>query len=892
MNHKTLFKISFFVFIQLTTLFFGGRESLAQSDEFLNDSVRIANDYVMEIWDNSNGLPQNAVFALEKDNNGYLWIATEEGLVRFDGTTPKVFDQDTYPEMLEQTYYTFFKTTAGIWASADRSIALLEKNIKKVIDCKQITENTWIRAIIENESGELLIGTQAGEIHVWKDDEFSNLEFWKPEVQLEINAFYLLENSKLLVGTNRGLYELDFQSKQASLISDQEFSALKVFGSINSLYIFSPDSGIFRLKENYEMERIISSSQYKDINPSSLTTDDENRIWAGSTEAGLIFIENGIATRYTYPELKNYTVRKIIKEKENLYLGTLGKGLALIRPAKVSQLNAEVLKEKNIKAIFQNKDSSIWIGTRSDGLHRFKKGEITSLTVADGLIQNGITTIGSAGGKVYSGSSSGISVIDIQSNQVIDEITKTDSLKSNYVNAIFGDSNGWLWILTRSGGIHYLDKNELLHHVDLPEEFENTNFISILESKNNQIVVGSANQGIFRIENGQFIQNQTLPLTPGEDVIYDIYEDESGDLWFGTHGGMVLLRDEEFKSLKKINGLKSQSVYSITSDGREGIWISNNFGAQYFPNSELERFKENTDKDFFSGSTLYNQSMGMPNSETNGLIFPAAIKDFSGKIWIPTVEGVGIIDPSTSMDKGTGPANFIWDELQIGNQKTPIGNQIEIPEGVSMFQVSFSLIDFENPSQYSLFYRIDNRKDLWLPIEDQRQLIFNGLKPGSYTLEVRVLRYGELETVQALPITVAAYWFETTAFKFFVIFAFLLLVYFIVKYYFNTRMKNDLEAKVDLRTLELSKTNQKLKDAVLEIEDQNAVLKEITWDQSHLVRAPLTKAIGINQLLIKYSKYSDVGKSKEELELELLEALKQLDEIVKETHSKSENLRK
>lgn len=101
-----------------------------------------------------------------------------------------------------------------------------------------------------------------------------------------------------------------------------------------------------------------------------------------------------------------------------------------------------------------------------------------------------------------------------------------------------------------------------------------------------------------------------------------------------------------------------------------------------------------------------------------------------------------------------------------------------------------------------------------------------------------------------------------------------------------------MEAKVNLRTLELSMTNEKLKDAVREIADQNLILKEITWNQSHLVRAPLTKAMGINQLLIKYPNYTDVGKSKEQLEIELLETLKQLDKIVKETHSKSENLKK
>jgi ligand-binding sensor domain-containing protein len=870
----------------------GSGEAYAQSQSFFMDSTGRLNDYVMEIWDNSNGLPQNAVFALEKDNSGYLWIATEEGLVRFDGVIPKVFDMDSYPEMLEQTYYTFFKTPGGIWASADRSIALLEKNFKRVIDCSQITENTWIRAIAENENGGLLIGTQAGKIHNWSENKFSPLEFWNPKIKLEILSFFPLENSKLLVGTNHGLYELDFESKETKLISSENFSAQKVFGSLESIFISTPDEGIFRLKENYELEKIISYQESKDINSSSLTTDSKNRIWAGSIEKGLIVIENGVLSRYTYPELKNYTVRKIIKEEDNLYLGTLGRGLALVKPAKVNQLSFDVLKEKNIKAIFQGADSSVWIGTRSDGIHQIKDGKIKSLTLQDGLIQNGVTTIGTLDGKIYAGSSSGISVIDIASGKVIDKITEKEGLKSNHVNAIFKDSRDWLWILTRYGGMQYLDENRTIQQVELPEYFSNTNFVSIAELKDKQIVVGSFNQGIFTLKDGQFIQNQTLPLTPGEDVVYCIYQDKKNDLWFGTHGGLVLLRDGKFKILKKSNGLKSQSVYSITSDAREGVWISNNFGVQYFPNTELERFKESTDKDFFSASTLYNKRLGMPNSEANGLIFPAALKDFSGKIWIPTVEGVGVIDALSLSERILEPTNFIWDELLLGDQKIPIDTEIRIPEGVAMFQISFSLIDFDHPSEYSLFYRIDSKTDVWLPIKDQRQLIFNGLKPGNYHLEVKILRYGNLDSVQSLPITIEAYLIETNAFKIFIALAFCFLVYFIVKYLLNIKMKKNLEAEVDLRTLELSKTNEKLKEAVKEIEDQNLILKEITWNQSHLVRAPLTKAMGINQLLIKYPKYTDVGKSKEQLELELLETLKQLDEIVKETHSMSENLKK
>ena len=105
-------------------------------------------------------------------------------------------------------------------------------------------------------------------------------------------------------------------------------------------------------------------------------------------------------------------------------------------------------------------------------------------------------------------------------------------------------------------------------------------------------------------------------------------------------------------------------------------------------------------------------------------------------------------------------------------------------------------------------------------------------------------------------------------------------------------MKQELESKVILRTAELSSANGQLKKALSEIERKNEVLLEITYFQSHLVRAPLTKAMGIAQVLNNYSIYQDIGLSKDELEKELLETLEELDQVVRETHSMSENIKK
>lgn len=402
-------------------------------------------------------------------------------------------------------------------------------------------------------------------------------------------------------------------------------------------------------------------------------------------------------------------------------------------------------------------------------------------------------------------------------------------------------------------------------------------------------MVGSISYGTFRIVDGIFKENIELPLTPAENVIYAIYEDQKGDLWFGTHGGIVLYSDGHFKRLTKEKGINSISVFSIIHDGKSGVWISNNFGVQYIPDSELERFKISDSEDFLITSVTYNKSHGMPNSETNGLIFPSAFKDEKGKIWIPTVEGVGIIDP-LNLDWEKNSANFHWDELLVSGQKTLIEEtEIIIPAGNTNFQVSFANIDFYNPAEFSLSYKIENINQEWIPIKDQKTLNFNGLKPGAYTLFVRVLRNGKLDGVHQLDLNIKSFFFETLWFKILTISLACILAYFIVNYIAKVKVAGSLERLVNQRTLELSNTNHRLKVALEEIASQNTALKDITWQQSHLVRAPLTKALGLIHLLINYPQYKDVGKSKEELEREILKALEELDCIVRSTHSKSEN---
>lgn len=230
------------------------------------------------------------------------------------------------------------------------------------------------------------------------------------------------------------------------------------------------------------------------------------------------------------------------------------------------------------------------------------------------------------------------------------------------------------------------------------------------------------------------------------------------------------------------------------------------------------------------------------------------------------------------------------DEFLVANQKNLIsGSELVIPAGNNNFQVSFSNIDFSNPAQYSMTYRISPFSGNWIQIKDNRSLTFNGLNPGKHLLEIRIYRNGRLDSTHQLDIIVKGFFFESLWFKILILILVCILIIFIVNYTAKIRVNSRLEQLVTLRTTELSATNERLSRALQEIESQNSALKDITWQQSHLVRAPLTKALGLIHLLINYPKYKDVGKSKEELEKEVLKTLEDLDALVRQTHQKSEH---
>lgn len=878
---KAIFKRLIALLCLILTGWLGGLKSLqAHAKDFLANLESGPTNYKVSIWNNSNGIPHNTIYAMEKDHFGYVWMATEEGLSRFDGSTVKVFDQLSNPDLLESAYYYFSPVPGkGIWAIGDYSLVYVDKNIKKIIDCRKIVEDSWITSMTEDRNGKLWIGTRAGKIFMYKEGVFEELQVWKNPDNHPILALYS-KGDQLLIGTDAGLFSYPMASGKLVQLNSEPLVARYILASGNKILIGAQDSGIWELREDKHLALLTPKNLLSTIDYRSLRADKKGRIWAGTEKGEVLMIDGKDVKTLQFPEIFDHPIRKLLMEDNHFFVGTQSKGLMIFKESLIRNFEHPDLSKRNIRPIYQATDGSLWIGTRNSGAFRVKDGKTITFDAKKGLAHEGIVSIWGDEANVYLGTRAGLYRINLASNTLTEDYYLSQGFPRYQINTILRDKKGTIWIGAGNRGIFFIEPNQKIKPLKLPEPFERMNFVSSTLLSNGDLAFGTLTSGMLILRDGKVLKHVDFDGIPGEKVIYQIHEDPDGVLWIGTQAGLLFEKDNTFVGIKKEQGLIGNGIYSITPDHLGNIWLSSNFGVQKIPASELSRLKKEGPKGFFIAGEIFNDKHGMNNLETNSRISPASLKLENGEIWIPTIEGISIIEPER-FDKRTINSTFIWDQLKIGNSLTNIEGPLNISAGTSNFSITFSVIDFEDDSQSSYFYRIKGFSEEWIYLGRLKEIFFNLLPPSSYTLEVKKLEAGVETGTYSLDFKVSPYFYQSWWFKVLMALLALLWAVFIISYYYKTRLGIQLSSMVHQRTMELEEANQRLELAIKDIETQNKKLKDTIWHQSHVVRGPLARAMAIIQLLRNFETYGDETIDKDELLKVVDNSLHDLDDIIR-----------
>ncbi|MFC6996046.1 two-component regulator propeller domain-containing protein [Rufibacter roseus] len=807
--------------------------------------------YVTQVWDNKNGLPQNAVFEVKKDKAGFIWAATEDGLVRFDGHTFAVFNESTLPDLSSSMFYAIAPSkNGGIWAATDHQLVYISQHKTTVLDVSTSILNTRITTLAEDPAGRIWVGTVSGHLLYVENGSVKQPKFWKLAEKRSIQSISSGPNG-LLVGTNAGLYQLNHKTQQPQNIKGYEDKYIRTLAHApdGTIWIGTKEHGVFHLagskETNYTMKEGLP-----ELFITALAIAPNGQVWAGTLTSGVHQLQDGKFQPLIANGLPPDGVRSILfTGRDMLWLGTAASGLVQLKPAQVHMLSPRFkLASEIVLPIYQHSSGDVWVGTAGQGVTKISKGKSLHLNHKQGLASDLILSIGGTKDAVYIGTPNGLNRFNLQTGKIDQHFTQADGLASNLVQAILTDASQTVWIATRSGGIHTLHPEGKISSLPIPSSFSQTDFVSAFEDQHHNKWFGSRGAGALCITpSGKitaYLPSKGLPA----NIINCFYQDKSGTIWLGTEKGLVFINGQKFTLINKKNGLAFNDIYQILDDGLGSVWLSGAYGIQRIATSDLEKAKSGNSGKETIQAQLYNHADGMRNAETNGGVFPAGTKMQDGSLWFPTVEGIAIIDP-VQLNEAPYTANIHIQTMRFANELVDLSKNVSLPPGVHTVAIDYTSINFYSPNEINFHYRLKEVDEAWELAGQRRTAYFSSLEPGNYTFEVKAELNGTWSETRQLHFTVEPFFYQTLWFK-----SALLLLLFVAGYTAKKvlaqhQQEAKLVALVEARTKDLQVSNDRFslinKATSDVIWDYDLIQHEMYWGEN------LTRHFGYSPVDIK-----------------------------------------
>ena len=699
--------------------------------------------YVHDSWQSRQGLPQSSINTILQSRDGYIWLGTQEGLVRFDGINFKVFDKSIVDIMLSNDVRVLHEDLKGqLWIGMrDGGLLHLESDSFSVI---KGFENNRISALASSSDGELWIGTTDNGLHQLIGDSLSK---WDNLPSEQIGALLYESGGTLWVGTrDSGLVAIKENMPRhwttADGLPSNDITALSG-GEKTGLWLGTREAGlaffhhgVFR---TYTQDENLPSNLIL-----TLFEDRRGNLWIGTDQGGLARWNNPGSnnTRSSFSHFKSSdglthdTVKSLYEDSEGiLWIGTDGGGLNSLRSGKFTTYTSqEGLVEDFIYSVHQDNQGDFWFSSEN-GVSRYREGEFNSFTVNDGLTNNFVTSFASTpDGSVWMGTyGGGLNRLSYDKNgkALFTSFTTQNGLLDDGVFALYTDSNGRLWIGT-GGGLSYYENGTFSHYTE--EDGLSSNFITIiLETANQSIWVGTYDAGLNIIQDGN-ISSLTTEDGLTSSAILALHEDNDGGLWIGSYGGgLNRLKDGILTSFTTRDGLFNDNVFKILQDDQENLWMSCNKGLFMVSKKNLTDYAEGLIDRI--ESTVFDVSDGLKSQEFNGGIQPAGWQSTDGRLWFPSAKGVAVIDPNR-IETNELPPNLVLESVIADEQTLSIADHTVLKPGTEKIEFHYVGLNFTAPDQVKYRYKLDGVDDDWVEAGSRNAAYYTNLQPGDYIFSI------------------------------------------------------------------------------------------------------------------------------------------------------------
>ncbi|MGB1262811.1 MAG: diguanylate cyclase [Cognaticolwellia sp.] len=774
---------------------------------------------------NKDDIPWQIVMSITQDHDGFLWLGTQKGLLKYDGYAFTKLSKVEANSALTDEYIKFLATTS------DNKVVIATRKSGLAIYLKKTNEFiTYPEQSVDHDG---LVSTS-------------------------INALATDNKGGVYVGTAGGL---DYVSLNGAIKHLNNLTITELFYKNNTLWFASKKNGLFVQQASGEVAPVAGDAN-KPLTENSYITamfnDSHDNLWL-TLRNGSIKVVSALGEVTLIENTANPRFNNIIQVNSNeIWLSSLSSNSGI--------LAIDISKKQIIKDVFDNENSSIkdlyldrsgllWIGTNGSGLYKyntqntgmyffdknlFSKKESNQIKAINNIMEldNGDVLIGTRGHGIYHYHG------DSQNIKTYQPFLEHQAIQSGIVTSMAQGHDGAVWFGISNQGLYkYSPNTQQLINYGKKEGISSNWLHNILVDENNAKVWIAATNGLLYLDlNTNKIH--TIKALSGAKTITLLLDDKTKSLWVGSYKGLYNIEPSSNKVVRvggqamDDGGLVSEVITGVLLGSDNKIWVDTAKGLHY--SSPLGKSQPTT-------FTHLNKKLGLANEQ----VFGNMLLDNAGNIWgdegvlntqLPiTPQSLFVLDEASGFNIGanwlgafdttkTGkflfagsfgvlminPEEFIpWHfdaplaitKVMIDNVAQPIEPKLVIAAENKGFSVEFSSLDFSNPRKNIYRYKLTNYDNKWIDASSANRLInYTNLNPGDYSLEIigtnRVGDWGSDKIV--LPITVLPKFYQTWWFFGLIAIALLLLSFFIYRW----RMKYLIQARKELESLVKQRTEK------------------------------------------------------------------------------------
>jgi len=697
---------------------------------FLGQRLAAGTPFIVDVWGTADGLPQSSVIAVTQTHDGYLWLGTLNGLVRFDGNSFTRFNVNNTPGLpSDRIVFLFEDSRQTLWVGTETAgLCAIQNGVVKNFETG--SAGGKIIYAYEDETGDIWFCAADGRIFCWNHGRLDlrpsvSTGFWN---QLFSRAFHLR-----VPGKDGVVWHLEPQNARVERWSgdkpEKDFGVFPwapaivtaAFPAVKSgvltfdanvtaacadrdgnLVVGTPDAGIFWFDGQGGWRHIPMGKKSSQDFVRSVCFDRDGNLWAGTDGGGLYRVKKNY---FDTPAGLPGGVAKSAAEDSAGGLWVTFNAHGLAYSLTNSSLDVRIGTKGNAWSVLVDSRQQAWAGTYDEGLFRFASGNFQSVRETEKIGSQIYALFQGRDGKLWAGGENGLGGYD---GAEWNFFLTGDGLPKNAVRALADDAAGNLWIGTEGGGLFSL-RDGKISTVAAPVK----DISCLLVDRDDALWVGTAGHGLARLSKGNWTRYSTTNGLASDDIGY-LIEDDLNNLWIGSYEGLLRI------------------TFTNTVTGAVKI-----ISCRTFLTREC--------------------SVGAQ---------PAAIRTHDGRLWFPTIEGLVSVDP-VELKPNQQPPPVVIESVQIDGveQKT---NQLSsawtgaatLSPDNEQLDIHFTSLNFSAPKGAQLGvrfkYQLEGRDKNWTDAGTERVAHYTKLTPGKFIFRVIACNEDGVwnETGATIPVTV------------------------------------------------------------------------------------------------------------------------------------------